>query len=105
MLIDTATKLVCPFPLLNVLNESHLACVEIRLAEIEGAAGQDADQIHLGDLTEVTVKAMRKRPEHVADILLVSSWMFAEALCTDAQRDVVRQHWMAIAQGTEDALS
>ena len=73
-----------------MLSESHLACVEIGLAEIKGAAGQDADQIHLGDLTEVTVKAMRKRPEHVANILLVFSWMFAEALCTDAQRDVVR---------------
>jgi hypothetical protein len=27
-----------------------------------------------------------------------------EVLCTDAQRDVVRQHWLVIAQGTEDAL-
>jgi hypothetical protein len=105
LLIDTATTLVCPFPLLNVLNESHLACVEIRPAEIEEAAGQDADQIHLGDLTEVTVKAMRKRPEHVADILLVSSWMFAEA-CSAPTRNVTSSgSTMAIAQGTEDALS
>lgn len=87
------------------LNESHLVCVEIGLAEIENAAGYDASQIHPSEITEVTVAALLNRPEHVADILLVSSWMFAEALCAEAQRDVVRQHWLTIAQSTENAIS
>ena len=90
--------------LAHFLSESHLVCIEIGLAEIEGAAGYEAGQIHTSEITEVTKKAILNRPEHVADILLVSSWMFAEALCTDAQRDIVRQHWLAIAQSTEDAL-
>lgn len=89
----------------HFLSESQFVCVEIGLAEIEGAAGHAASQIHLSDLTEVTVTAMRRRPAHVTDILLVSSWMFAEGLCTEAQRDVVRKHWLVIAQGIEDALS
>lgn len=90
--------------LLNALNQSSLACLKIGLAEIVNIAGHDLEHQHQRDLTEVTVMAMRNRPEHVADILLVSSWMLTEALCTDAQRDVVKQHWLAIAQATEDAL-
>ena len=79
--------------------------LQIGLAEIEGAAGCDAGQVYLGELTEVTAKALRNRPEHMADILLVSGWMLAEALCTESQRDVVRQHYLAIAQCIEDSLS
>lgn len=88
-----------------LLSESHLVCVEIGLIEIEGAAGHEACQIGLNDLAEATVKAILDRPEHVADILMVSSWLLAEALCTEAQRDVVRQHYLTIAQSVEDALS
>lgn len=101
---QSAAAPVCSFHLLNVLNQSPLACIEIGLSEIESAAGREADQISLHDFTKVTEKAMQKRPEHVADILLVSSWMLAEVFCTEAQRDVVRQHWMAFAQTTEIAL-
>jgi hypothetical protein len=93
------------FDLARILSESQLVCIEIGLAEIEGCAGSDASQIHASEITKVTVKAILIRPEHVADILLVSSWLFAEALCTDAQRDLVRSHWLTIAQGIEDSLS
>jgi len=90
--------------LARFLSESPLVCVEIGLAEIARAAGCDADQIPLSNLTEVSAKALCNRPEHVADILLVYGWMHAEALCTDAQRDLVRQHYLIIAQSTEDSL-
>lgn len=91
--------------LVDFLRETPLVCIEIGLAEIESAAGHDANQIHPSEITDVTAAALLNRPEHAADILLVSSWMFAEALCTEAQRDVVRKHWLTIAQSTEDAVS
>jgi hypothetical protein len=91
--------------LASLLSESHMACIEIGLAEIESAASHEASQIHASEIMDATAKALRNRPEHVADILLVSSWMLAEALCTDAQRDLVRQHYLTIAQLTEDSLS
>ena len=91
--------------LANFLSESNLVCVEIGLTEIAIAAGHDASLIHASEITEITVKALLNRPEHAGDILLVSSWMFAEALCTDAQRDVVRQHWLTVAQSFEVAQS
>jgi hypothetical protein len=93
------------FDLAHILSESQLVCIEIGLAEIEMAGGNDASQIHASEITEITVKAILNRPEHVADILLVSSWIFAEALCTDAQRDLVRSHWLTIARGIEDSFS
>lgn len=96
--LQGASALACPFSLLNLLNDSPLACIEIGLAEIEAAAGVNVSQIYFGELTESTEQALRKRPEHAADILLVSSWMFAEVLCTDTQRDVVRQHYLTIAR-------
>lgn len=91
--------------LVDFLRESPLVCVEIGLTEIENAAGHDASQIHPSEITDVTAAALLNRPEHVADILLVSGWMFAEALCTEAQRDVVRKHWLIIAQSAENAVS
>lgn len=90
--------------LLNVLNQSSLACLKIGLAEISNIAEQDFEHRDQHNLTEVTVIAIRNRPEHVAQILLVSSWILAEALCTDAQREAIKQHWLAIAQATDDAL-
>ncbi|MDD5056560.1 MAG: hypothetical protein PHQ60_02205 [Sideroxydans sp.] len=88
-----------------LLNESPLVCIEIGLAEIERAAGGNAGQIRISDLTEITAKAMHNRPEHLPDILLVSGWMFAELLCADEQHKVVRQQWQSIAKCVEDALS
>lgn len=101
----TQSKLTAQSDLVQLMRESTLVCVEIGLHEIEAAAGHDAEQIHAGKLAEVTAKALRKRPEHLADIQLVSGWMFAEAHCTEAQRDVVRKHWLSVAQIIEDALS
>lgn len=90
--------------LLNILNQSTLECLKTGLAEIADIAEQDFLRSDQHDLTEVTVMAIRNNPEHVAGILLISGWILAEALCTDAQRDAVKQHWLAIAQATEDAL-
>ncbi|MDD5056535.1 MAG: hypothetical protein PHQ60_02080 [Sideroxydans sp.] len=99
-----ATALVCPSSLLKVLKDCPLVCVEIGLAEIERAAGVGAGQIYAGELTAITAKAMGNRPEHLADILLVSSWMLVESICSDAQRDDFRQHWLDIAQQIENTL-
>lgn len=92
-----------PSDLTHLLSESHLVCVEIGLSEIEAAAGIEVGQIHISEIAAITAKALRNRPEHVVDILLVSSWIFSEALCTDAQRDMVRQHYHAISQDVENA--
>jgi hypothetical protein len=91
--------------LAHFLTESRLVCVEIGLAEIERAAQQDIYHIRASEITQITVAALHNRPQHVADILLVSSWMLAEAFCTDTQRDLVRQHYLTIARGVEAALS
>lgn len=91
--------------LAHLLNESHLVCVEIGLAEIEEAAGLEACLIHTSDITEITNKALLKRPQHATEILLVSSWLFADALCTQTQRDVVRNHFLTAAQSIEATLS
>ena len=91
--------------LAHFLSESHLVCVEIGLAELAVAAGHDVSQIQTSEITDVTVKAFLNRPHHLIDILLVSSWMFAESLCIEAQLDIVRSHWLTIAQGLEDSLS
>jgi hypothetical protein len=91
--------------LADLLSESRLACIEIGLSEIEIAACHDISKVHASEITEVTAKALRNHPEHAADILLISSWLFAEALCTEAQRDVVRRHYLTIAQSIENALS
>lgn len=91
--------------LVRFMRESALVCVEIGLYEIEAAAGHDAGQIRPNEIAKVTAKAMRSRPQHLADIQMVSGWMHAEAQCTDAQREGVRMHWLSIAQSIEDALS
>lgn len=86
---------------------SSLACVEIGLTEIERAAKCDVSQMQLqpDKITRITIAALHSRPEHVADILLVSSWLLAEALCSEEQRAGVRQHYQAIAQMTEESLA
>jgi phage anti-repressor protein len=89
----------------QLMRESERVCVEIGLAEIERAAGVEADQIHASEIAQFTAQALQKRPEHVADILLVSAWMHAEALVPEAQRDAVRQHWENVAEMVEGVLS
>jgi len=101
----SATATTKQSDLVCFLKNSHLACIEIGLIELEGAAGHDASQIHANEITGVTVAALRNRPAHVTDILFVSSWLHAEAHCTEAQRAVIRKHWLTIAQSTEDAIS
>jgi len=91
--------------LVQLMRESPLVCVEIGLYEIEAAAGRGAEQIHASEIAEVTAQALRNRPEHLAEIQMVSGWMFAEAHSTDAGRDIVRQHWLGVAQSVEGALS
>jgi len=41
----------------------------------------------------------------MADIQLVSGWIFAEVNSTNAKRDGVRQQWLDVARRIEDALS
>ena len=97
-----AAKLAAQSDLVNFMRESDMLCIEIGLHEIEAAAGCDAGLIRAGDLAGITAKALRKRPEHLADIHLVSGWMFAEAHCTEAGREGVRQHWLGVAQDIEE---
>lgn len=99
------SKLTAQSELVRFMRESALVCVEIGLYEIEAAAGHDAGQIRTGEIAKVMAKAMRNRPEHMADIQMVSGWMHAEAQCTEAQREGVRMHWLSVAQSIEDALS
>ena len=91
--------------LAQFLRELRFTCVEIGLTEIETAARHDVSQICTTEITAITAKAILNRPEHVTDILLVSSWMITEAGCADAQRDLIRQHYLTIAQSIENALS
>lgn len=93
------------FALTHFLSDSNMTCVEIGLTEIEHAAGINAALIHISDITDITQKALLKRPEHAADILLVSSWLLAETLCTQAQRDVVRSYFLNVAKSIEYSLS
>jgi prophage antirepressor-like protein len=88
--------------LVKLMRELDMVCIEIGLSEIEAAAGCDAEHICTGDISGITAKALKKRPEHLADIHLISGWLFAEATCTEAQRDVVRGHWLDVAQSIED---
>lgn len=87
------------------LHDSPLVCIEIGLAEIERAAGTEAEHISTGEIASVTATALQRRPEHLADILLVANWMFAEALCTEAQREAVRLHFLTVAESVEGVLS
>ena len=93
------------YNLSDYLRGTHLVCIEIGMTEIERVAQQDILQIPADKLSQVTAAALRNRPEHVADILLVSSWLLSEGLCTDAQRASVRQHFLSIARLTEESLS
>lgn len=89
----------------DFLRGAHLVCIEIGVTEIERVAQQDICRMPTNKISEVTATALRNRPEHVADILLVSSWILSEALCTDVQRTSVRQHFLSIARLTEESLS